>query len=327
MKVKHILGFIIALGAILCVAFFVISNGGSLFKSDANKDSVVKKEDSVNNKPKNSVGEITPTSTPIITPTPTIEVAKPLIDPAGMTLKSRILTPEGYVRTEEQSTSLSAFLREYPLKEDKAEVLHYDGSSKVNQNAHVAVFKLPLENRNLQQCADSIMRVYAEYYWKQKEYDKIAFHFTNGFLAKYSKWREGYRIRVDGNDVSWVKSASKDNSYESFEKYLRIVFCYAGTMSMEKESTPIDLKDIQVGDVFIRGGSPGHVVMIVDICQNEEGKKAFLLAQGYMPAQEFHVLKNYNHEEDPWYYEDEVTYPFSTPQYTFDEGSLRHLEY
>ena len=47
----------------------------------------------------------------------------------------------------------------------------------------------------------------------------------------------------------------------------------------------------------------------------------------YMPAQEFHVLKNPNHEEDPWYYESELTYPLFTPEYTFDEGSLKSLNY
>lgn len=40
-----------------------------------------------------------------------------------------------------------------------------------------------------------------------------------------------------------------------------------------------------VGDVFLKGGSPGHVVMVVDLCENEEGQKAFLPGQGYMPAQ------------------------------------------
>ena len=82
-----------------------------------------------------------------------------------------------------------------------------------------------------------------------------------------------------------------------------------------------------VGDIFIQSGSPGHVVMVVDISENLEGKKAFLLAQGYMPAQEFHLLKNPLHEDDPWYYEEEVTYPFETPEYTFKKGSLRHPGY
>lgn len=52
----------------------------------------------------------------------------------------------------------------------------------MNQNAQIAVFKLPIENENLQQCADSVMRVYAEYYWHTKQYDKIQFHLSDGFL-------------------------------------------------------------------------------------------------------------------------------------------------
>ena len=268
---------------------------------------------------------IEPTIEPTTEPTPPESIS--LIHPEGNTLESRIATPEGYKRVAADADSLATFLRSYEMKEDQSPVLLYDGSEKVNQVAHVAVFKLPIENRDLQQCADSIMRVYAEYYWSQKKYNKIAFHFTNGFMASYKKWQSGYRIKVNGNSVSWVKSASYDASYECLQKYLKMVFCYAGTMSMDRESEPTTLKELKVGDVFIKGGSPGHVVMVVDICENSKGEKAFLLAQGYMPAQEFHVLKNEAREGDPWYYEGEVTYPFRTPQYTFEEGSLRKLTY
>lgn len=157
--------------------------------------------------------------------------------------------------------------------------------------------------------------------------EKIAFHFTNGFLAEYVRWRDGERIKVDGNQVQWVQSTVRDDSYESFVKYLRMVFCYAGTLSMETESEEIDCSQMRIGDVFLKGGSPGHVVMVIDICENEAGQRAFLLGQGYMPAQEFHVLKNPQHEEDCWYYEEEITYPFRTPEYTFKQGSCRRLNY
>ncbi len=245
----------------------------------------------------------------------------------GMTLESRINVPEGYVRTETEEGSLTEFLRTYSLKAHGSPVLLYDGSEKWNQEAHVAVFALPIEDRDLQQCADSIMRVYAEYYFKTEQFEKIRFHFTNGFLAEYDKWREGYRISVDGNNVSWVKSANYDDSYETFVKYMRMVFTYAGTLSMEQESDPISVEEARVGDVILKGGSPGHVVMIVDMCENEKGEKAFLLAQGYMPAQEFHVLKNPLHEENSWYYEEELAGSIRTPEYRFEEGCLKRPEY
>lgn len=252
---------------------------------------------------------------------------KEITDATGKTLDTRIRVPDGYKRVKAKEDSFASFLRNYKMKKDKSPVLLYDRRKKGNQNAHVAVFKLPIENEDLQQCADSVMRVYAEYYWQKEEYDKIAFHFVDGFLAEYKKWRQGYRIQVTDGGTTWVKTESADNSYETFKKYLRMVFAYAGTLSMENESKKIKLSAIQAGDIFIKGASPGHVVMVVDVCKDENGKKAFLLAQGYMPAQEFHVLKNPMHEEDPWYYEEEMQYPFVTPEYTFDKGSLRRPDY
>ena len=247
------------------------------------------------------------------------------INEEGTTLLSRINVPEGYSRVEVKNDSFADYVRNYPLKESGSPLLLYNGEKKGNQSAHVAIFDLPIENADLQQCADSIMRMYAEYYYQRKEYNKISFHFVDGFEAKFSKWVEGYRISVEGK-TKWVKSTSYDDSYTSFKKFMRMVFAYASTLSMAKESKAIDMSNLQIGDVFIQGGSPGHVVMVVDVCVNESGKKAFLLAQGFMPAQEFHIIKNPRHD-DPWYYEDEVTYPFRTIGYTFKEGSLKRLEY
>lgn len=250
-----------------------------------------------------------------------------LIDASGMTLETRIHTPSGYERTTANQNSLAYFLRNYQMKKDGKPVRLYDGREKGNQDAHAAIFKLPIEKEDLQQCADSIMRMYAEYFWHTGQNDRIAFHLVDGFYAEYSKWRAGYRMQVSESGTRWAKTASPDDSYETFQKYMRIVFAYAGTLSMKAESKKTSLSKLKAGDIFIKDGSPGHVVMVVDLCKNKEGKKAFLLAQGYMPAQDFHVLKNPSHETNPWYYEEEVIYPFATPEYTFEEGSLRRLTY
>lgn len=250
-----------------------------------------------------------------------------LINPDGTTLQDRILTPSGFTRVEQPEGSFGSFLHNYPLLPDQSPVLLYDGREKGIQTDHVAVFDMHLSNRDLQQCADSVMRIYAEYLWNAGQYDKIAFHFVSGFLCSYDTWRQGYRIKIQGNQVQWTQSAAPDTSLESFESYLNVVFAYSSTLSMYKESEPADLSDMQIGDVFLRGGSPGHVVMIADVCTNENGDTAFLLAQGYMPAQQFHVLKNPASESDPWYYTSDLTWPFLTPEYTFDEGSFRRLTY
>lgn len=255
------------------------------------------------------------------------DAAVSFLDESGMTLETRVKTPSEYERVLAEEGSFTQYLRTFPVKEAGAKVHLYDGSEKADQSGHAAVFFLPIENYDLQQCADSVMRIYAEYFWSSGQTDRIAFHFTNGFLAEYSKWRDGMRIQVSGNDVSWTASREYDDSYECFVQYLRTVFCYAGTLSMSAEAQDITMEELRPGDVFLQGGSPGHVVLVMDVCENAQGRKAFLLGQGYMPAQEFHLLKNGLHKEDPWYYEEELEYPFKTPGYTFQEGSLKRLLY
>ena len=95
-----------------------------------------------------------------------------------------------------------------------------------------------------------------------------SFNFTNGFRADYTKWAEGYRIRVKGNQVSWYKSKEKDYSYKTFRAYLDVVFAYAGTLSLVKELTSVPMTSMQIGDVLIKGGTPGHAVIVVDMAEN-----------------------------------------------------------
>jgi len=248
-----------------------------------------------------------------------------LLNPAGMTLAERIETPKGFVRTEAGEGSLGAFLRGYGMEPDGTKVHLYNGKAR-RRTAAAAVFSMHLGERNLQQCADSVMRVYAEYLRSVGREDEIAFHFVSGFLCDWKTFRSGMRVAVDGNDVTWFAGAPASDSDEVFEEYLETVFNYASTLSMQKESVPADISDIRIGDIFLRPGSPGHVVLVVDVCE-KDGRKAFLLAQGSMPAQQFHVLRNDDHPGDPWYYVDEVKFPFTAVEFTFAEGTFRRPIY
>lgn len=245
------------------------------------------------------------------------------INPEGDTLETRILPPEGYARLEASDDSFVTFMRKQGLKPHGSPVLLYNGREKGNQTAQAAVFSTDVGKSDLQQCADSIIRLYGEYYWSIGEYDKIGFHLTNGFYMDYPNWRDGSRIHVDGNKVSWVKTKSYDDSYECFREYLRNVMIYAGTLSLEEECTSIIKNEIKVGDMLIRGGSPGHCILVVDVTENADGERCYLLAQGYMPAQEFHVLKNPSSEECPWYNEEDFKGTIRTPEYTFYEENIK----
>lgn len=275
-----------------------------------------------------------PTSDSIITtePEPTMKESPistefSYINDSGSTLETRFQLPKDYSRLSYTKDSFGEFVRNYPLCEDGSEVLLYNGSKKGNQNAHIAIFDMDLVDDDLQQCADSVIRMYAEYFYEKKQYDLMQFHFVNGFSCDFSKWSQGMRVKVDGNSTTWYQGAASDDSKKAFESYLRIVFSYASTLSLEQESKSIKLKNIEIGDIFIHGGSPGHVVMVVDVCENAQNERAFLLAQGYMPAQQFHILQNPQHTDNPWYYINELSDTLSTPEYSFSMDELKRPTY
>ncbi|MEZ4954713.1 MAG: DUF4846 domain-containing protein [Saprospiraceae bacterium] len=251
---------------------------------------------------------------------------KEIETPSGNTIESRFDTPEGFDRIAVSENSFAQYLRKLPLKPAKTDVLLFNKNKKANQSAHAAVIDIDTGNRDLQQCADAVMRLRAEYLFSQKKYDEIHFDFVNGFNADYKTWRSGKRISVKGNEVKWIANNSGSTSYESFRKYLNMVFAYAGTASLEKEMKNIELSEMEIGDVFIQGGSPGHAVIVVDMAENKNtGKKLFMLAQSYMPAQDIHVLKNFNNKKiSPWY---ELNFGevLNTPEWRFTKNDLKRF--
>lgn len=246
-----------------------------------------------------------------------------ILNPAGKILLERFREPDGFVRMDLDSLSFGFYLRHLPLKPDGAEVHLFDGSIKYSK-VWEAVVDMDVGNRDLQQCADAVMRLWAEYLWEINQKDKIHFNFTNGFRVDYAKWRQGYRIHVSGNKTNWYKATSPDDSYKSFRKYMNIIFNYAGSLSLSKELKPVKLEEIMSGDVFIHGGSPGHAVIVLDVAKNAQtGETMFMVAQSYMPAQEIQVLKNLNNPEiSPWYNLNAIGDEFYSPEWTFSKDEL-----
>lgn len=249
-----------------------------------------------------------------------------LINKNGSTVQDRVDVPEGFERVRAEKGSFAEYLRDLPVKPDGSQVKLYDGRVK---SAHVyeAVIDIDTGDRDLQQCADSVIRLRAEYLYKQGLFDNIHFNFTNGFTASYSKWRQGYRIKINGNQTSWVRQAEASDNYGSFRKYLNLVFAYAGTLSLSKEMDSVKTEDMQIGDVFIKGATPGHCIIVLDMAENRAtGEKLFITAQGYMPAQDMHILKNNaNGDGNPWY---PVNFgeKLETPEWQFTKDQLMRFE-
>lgn len=104
------------------------------------------------------------------------------------------------------------------------------------------------------------MRLRAEYLFATQKIDSISFTDYNG--KKY-QWQGG-------------------NDRNKFIAYLENVFGWCSSASLEKQLRTVpDFNSIQTGDVLIRGGFPGHAVLVTDMAINEKGEKVYLLVQGY----------------------------------------------
>lgn len=246
----------------------------------------------------------------------------PFINQQGNTIQERIMVPKGFKRVEVSQNTFAAYLRNLPLKPHGSKVKLFNGNDK-NLDVHVAVLDIDVGDRDLQQCADAVIRLRAEYLFRQERYEEIQFNFTNGFTAYYSKWMQGERIAVKGDKAYWYNHTEYSNDYSSFRKYLDMVFAYAGTLSLSEELESIPIEEIQIGDVFLKGGSPGHAVIIVDMAENKStGEKLFMLAQSNMPAQDIHIFENLTDKRlSPWF---SVNFqgPLITPEWDFEKDQL-----
>ena len=186
------------------------------------------------------------------------------------------------------------------LKESKTVYL-FNGSKKLNQQAQFAVLDISVGNKDLQQCADAVMRLRAEYLFTANKFESISFADNEGGVYLFSQ----------------------PYSREHLHTYLQKVFGMCGSASLSKQLRPATIETIKPGDVFIRGGFPGHAAIVMDVAANAEGKRIFMLAQSHMPAQDIHVLANpMDKNLSPWY-EVNDNNEIVTPEYVFKRNELK----
>ncbi|QKJ29150.1 hypothetical protein HQ865_05085 [Mucilaginibacter mali] len=208
-------------------------------------------------------------------------------------VNTRFKVPAGYGIIT--NIGFGKWLGQLSLKPAGTHTQTYKGDIARTDAYTAAVIDMSVGKQDLQQCADAVMRLRAEYLFHQKRYDAIAFNFTSGFRCDYVHYANGYRYSRD----KWVKTATKDYSYAAFMRYMNLVFSYAGTLSLEKELIKVNNeKDLRAGDVFIHGGSPGHCFIVLAVAENVAHERKFLMAQSFMPAQNIQVLQA---DGNPWF--------------------------
>lgn len=232
------------------------------------------------------------------------------INETGATIKDRFPAPKGFFRKEMAASSYAQYLRTLPLKPHGSIVKHYDGGEKLPGQVYCAVVDMEISPRDLQQCADAVMRFRGEYLFAQKRYNDIHFNFLS-----------------DGKPRYFLKHSKSDTSYASFRKYMDWVFAFANTRSLKAELNSVDWSNMEIGDVLIQSGYPyGHAVTVVDMVENKEGQKMYMLAQSYMPAQETQVLLNpASTDSSPWYHLNSDSNKIVTPEWEFEKGDLKRF--
>jgi hypothetical protein len=214
-------------------------------------------------------------------------------------LEEKFPTPNGYQRIELKDESFGAWLRTLPVIE-RTVVLSYD--KRPIQAPAAAIVPIDVGRGDVQQCADSILRLYSEYRWYKEEQSSWGIHFTSGDLSTWKDWSAGKRFKISGSKVTQIQKTSVDRSYAQYQKWLHHSFLYAGTRSMhlDAKSVPIE-EEIEAGAFFVTGGSPGHAILVLDVAKAEGKPTIALLGQGFMPAQEFHVLRHSVQQNLHWF--------------------------
>ena len=139
----------------------------------------------------------------------------------------RLLPTEGYNRKMLEKGSFGDWLRFVELKEGTSEVHLYNGGLKNDQSVHYAVINMDVGNKDLQQCADAVMRLRAEYLFSVKKYDQIHFNYTSGDKVSFTDWYNGRRPVIKGSKVMFLTDGKKVKpTYQVFREYMDNIFNY-----------------------------------------------------------------------------------------------------
>lgn len=182
------------------------------------------------------------------------------------TLETAVPPPAGFARIALGDNAFGAWLRGLPMLPEGSPVLLWNGAPKPRQDLHVASVDLDVGNQNLQQCADAIIRLRAEYLWsigRAREVNKLP--------ANPKRWEGG--------------------DWKAYRRYLNGVMAMTGSASMDAHMKKARTGHrLQPGDVLVQGGFPGHALLVLDAADNGKGERVVLIGQSYMPAQQFHVI-------------------------------------
>ena len=251
--------------------------------------------------------------------------------PETATIAARFPPPPGCRRVAVAPGSWGEWLRGLPLLPVGTPARLYNGQPKDWPEVVAAVVNIDVGHQDLQQCADAIIRLRAEYQFTHDP-SQIHFHLTSGYDFRFADYAAGHTFQVRHDEVLPLAKPPETPDHAALSRYLPITFRYAGTLSLSRELTAVPFAQVQPGDVLIRGGSPGHAVLVIDVAEHPATHARYLLlAQSFMPAQNIHVLRNIFADEPTlrdgaWFAAPTPSASrFGTPEYSFTTQELKRF--
>lgn len=224
-------------------------------------------------------------------------------------LVKQIPVPDGFSRIKTKKGSFANWLQHLPLRKEGTKVYYYNDEEKYSQEVHEAIIDIDIPSKDIQASEDAVIRLRTEYLFSKGRFDKIAYPTHDHDTLSYNDYLKGQK-----------------STYIQLKKFLELASKQISNTSLSNELQYILLGEMQIGDVFIQGGEPGHAAIIIDMAENEANQKVFLLAQSFIPTQDIHILKNLNQYDffGAWFPLNFGTSLY-TPEWEFSKNDLRRF--
>ena len=227
----------------------------------------------------------------------------PFADPSNLarTLCGAFPSPPGFERVKAADGSFADWLRHLPLRPIGTQPKTYLGETTVWKASEVAaVIDLDLIGK-IQDCATSAVRLWVEYlvnHGKEKTLSVTMNQrkvlswagFMRGCLPSYNG--ETRKLSVTcGHRRPSVSTAQARAA--SIRKYVRHAMRWTNSSTLARHLRRATKAETGPGTVILQPGSSGgvgHASIIVDKAVNTDGDRLYLVANGFLPAQDMLIV-------------------------------------